>query len=175
MSEITDFTFRPVADKKPAYSSFYAFVSLSFLTVVPSVSLDKYQGVFSLVAVIFFVVAMAIYSRYLIGEYAYAVFTSSEGRAVLVVTKTSGKRVSTLYSVFLSEIRGVKHFVSKNEERVSGVKKYNYCPSMKPRETIELKVNCEGVESLVILEGTEALADRLKAVSEQAFANERAE
>ena len=177
MDEIMDFTYRPVVDKRMASATFFAFVSLSCLAVIPSVSLERYKGVASLVAVLFFVVAMAIYSRYLIGEYAYVCFTTSEGRAVLTVTKTTGKRVSTLQYLYLSEIVAVKHYASTEEKEkpLGNVKKYNYCPSMKPKAIVELEVRVLGACSVVLLEGSREFADRIRQYSVIAVANEREE
>jgi hypothetical protein len=164
MAEIIDFTYRPLADRRPATSVFFGLVALSFLAAIPSVSMEKYKGVASLIAVIFFVSAMAVYSRYLLGEYAYACFTTTDGRAVLTVTKTSGKRVSTMLSVYFSEITDVVFYPSAAErEKPRGeVKKYNYVASLRPKQVVQIEVISSGVRSSVLLEGSEAFANRLR-------------
>lgn len=162
--EILDFTYRPIADRKRGNAVFYTLVSISAVLVIASVLIGRYKGLVSLAAVGAFTAALAVYSRYLIGEYAYVVANCGEGSVMFIVTKTTGKRVSTLCNISLASIKEIRYAPSaelKAEKLPRGVKSYNFCPSMSPVNMIMIKAQSGQENMRIFLEGSEALATRL--------------
>lgn len=172
--EILDFTYRPKADRKRGNAVFYTLVSISVILVMLSVMMARYKGIVSFVAVGFFTAALAVYSRYLIGEYAYVVANCGEGSVMLIVTKTTGKRVSTLCNLPLASVKEVRYSPSqtlKREKFSRGVKTYNFCPTMSPPYMILVIADTGREKMRIFLEGSEALARRLSEDARSALVN----
>ena len=102
--KISEFTYRPKANKKPAVALFGTLLAICAFFVIYSMLTLRYRGVIGLVAVVFLCWALYVYARYIGAEYAYAVVIDSEDTAQLIITKIIGKRVTTLASFPLYSI-----------------------------------------------------------------------
>ena len=161
MNEILDFTFRPKSDKRNAKLIVLLLLLFSAGIVAASVISPQYKGVISLLAVISLMVAVYMFVRYVMSDYAYAVINSDGDCPTLIVTRTVGKRVTTLSSLSLTDIKSVeKMTVEPKRERYE--RKYNFCQSLSPKETFVLRVATRYEKYTMHLEITNEVAERLR-------------
>ncbi|MBO7303166.1 MAG: hypothetical protein J6U68_03160 [Clostridia bacterium] len=161
---IFEFTFRPVANKKPAVSVFIIIMAMSGALVIASAVAEKYKGVISLFAVILLCSAIYLLVRFIVCEYAYALVFDSEDIPNLIVTKTVGKRVTTLFSIPISRIIRIEAESAeqrRKHETPFGTKKYYYNVTMFPKETYRIYASGRGESCEIILEITPQVADKL--------------
>ncbi len=160
--ELLDFTYRPKTKVREARLVMLGALIISALLVIASVISPKYKGIISLFAVIALVCVVYIYTRYLAPQYAYAVMTSGEGEALLVITKNVGKSLSTLAMIRLYEITSVERVTDEaGKAAARDERKYNFCPSMTPDEVYAVRSSDRYEKRLMLLEINEAVAKRL--------------
>ena len=172
---IYEFTFRPVANKKNAITVFTVMMALALSAVAASAMAEKYKGLISLLAVGLICAAIYLFTRYVGAEYSYVVAHDSEENPNLIVTKTVGKRVTTLFNIPLYEIVDIRRESPK--ERAAhktpfGVKKFNYAVTLMAGDTYRLITKSRTAENEIILEITREVADRLLEYSKLARAKE---
>ena len=157
---IIEFTYRPKADKKRSYIVFFALLALSVPFIIASVTADKYRGLFSIGSVIFLIAATFIFSKYIAGEYAYAVIYRGEENPEFLVTRTIGKRVTTLYNVPMSHIYKVCK-KEENQHQDVGAKKYSFLATLFTKEVYIIKSRSRYGQETVFIEATEEVASRI--------------
>lgn len=161
---IYEFTFRPIANKKPAIVLFGLLMAMGAVLVIASAVAEKYKGVISLFAVILFCAAIYILTRFIIAEYAYALVFDSENVPNLIVTKLIGKRVTTLFSIPVSRIISIEA-ESADARRLHrtpcGTKKYSYNVTMFADSTYRVYAQGNGESAEILLEITSAVAEKL--------------
>ena len=111
---IIPFSYRKLADKRRAMPAFFALVAVSAILVVVSMSIKRYAGLVSLLAVIGLTASMLFYVRYITSDYTYSVGEGSDGKAFLIFTRIIGKRQSVMGCIPLSSIKSIQRF-TKNE------------------------------------------------------------
>ena len=162
---IYEFTFRPIAKKGKASVVFFGALAIAAVLVIASVISPLYKGLISLAAVALMCSSLYIFQRYLSGEYAYVVAYGSEEEPIFIVTKTVGKRVSTLGNFYLADIISVDK-EGKGErgahKTAAGVIKYNYNPSLMPDTTYRLTLKSRWISAEIVLEGSDEFASRLR-------------
>ncbi len=172
-NEILDFTFRPIANKKQCFPALFGLLIVSACLVVASVASPLYKGIISLVAVVGLISVVYLFSRYIAPVYAYAVIHDSNGQGCFIVTKTIGKRVDTLFMIPLYAVISLKRTAQKTETvSVYGERKYNLCPSFSPKNIYAMRASTRYEKSLVLLELTDDVMNRLLLYVEIAKENE---
>jgi hypothetical protein len=163
---VFEFTYRPVPNKRIANTLFFGILLVSVIPVVFSIISLRYKGLISLGAVALFVAAVAVYARYIVAEYAYVVIYSGD-TPMIIVTKTIGKRVTTLMSLPLSCIFAVCEKGQYDAARVKekGIKKYNFAVSILPKSAYVLSAKTRYENMLVMLEGSAEFASRISEYS----------
>ena len=161
---IYEFTYRPVAEKRPAAVVFGIIMAMSLVIVIASESAEKYKGVISLAAVILICAAIYIFVRFLASDYAYILIFDNNGLPNLIVTKTVGKSVTTLFTALITDIQDIK--AESPEERKkhrtpSGTKKYNYTVSLIPGTVYRVYTSGKEGKSEILMEFNEAVRERL--------------
>ena len=174
---INEFTIHPKPTNIKAKLAFLTTLSLfAFLTVTYMV-VDLYKGIIGLVAMVLLTVAIMFYTRYISAEYYYEVLFAN-GIPMFIVKQRVGKRVTTLSSVALSDIREVtvQNSIQRRQHKCElGYRKYFYSPTLSPETTVLIKVSSRYEKSEVRIEGTAELAETLKAYADEArllFADE---
>ena len=158
--EMMDFTYRPKPDKRGALIVMSALLVFSLGIVIASVISPLYKGVISLLAVISLVICVYIFTRYIVSDYAYAVIRTDTDAPTLVVTRTVGKRTSTLSAIALSSISSVEE--AKGEPvRERYERKYNFCQSFSPKLVYVLRVKTRYEKFTAHLEIPSEVANRL--------------
>lgn len=174
--KIIEFTYRPVTQKKRAYPLFFTLLIISGALVVLSVQLSVAKGLVSLGAVIGLTAAMFVFIRYILVEYAYSVTRGADDEAVFVVTRTTGKRISTMCCVRMAELVSVEMLdKEKKKQHTPDPKalKYNFAPSMSPETVYLIKTASRTARCEIIIEGTNELAARLLEYSSYAKADDK--
>lgn len=167
---INEFTLHPKPTNINAKIAFLVSLSVfAFLTVTYMV-MDLYKGVIGLGAMVFLTVAIMFYTRYISAEYYYEVLFAN-GVPMFIVKQRVGKRVTTLSSVALSDIREV--LVQNSQQRRQhkcevGYRKYFYSPTLSPETTLLLKVSSRYEKSEIRIEGTPELAKTLEEYANEA-------
>ncbi|MBE6635024.1 MAG: hypothetical protein E7617_02315 [Ruminococcaceae bacterium] len=159
-----EFTYRPVTDKKRAFPLLFTVVGVSSLLVAISTVVDTYRGLLSLLGVMGLTVATYILTRYTVSEFAYSVMATASDELMLVVTKTVGKRVTTLYSTKVKGIKSIQLFTKdeyKKHKTEKGRLLYNLAPSFSPASVYIAIIDDAEEKSEIILECTEAVVSRL--------------
>lgn len=169
-----DFTYRPKSDKKGAIIVMSALLVFSLGIVVASVVSPNYKGVISLLAVIALMVCVYIFVRYITSDYAYAVINTDTETPMLIVTRTVGKRTSTLSAIALSSVYAIEE-VKGEPRREKYERKYNFCQSFSPKLAYILRVKTRYESFTAHLEISEEVAKRLLEYIEIAKANESEE
>ena len=165
---ITEFTYRPISDKRRALPLFFSLLLASAILVAVSTFLPKYKGVVSLGAMLLLCATVLVFTRYYIAEFIYSVVLSNEGDALFVVTRVMGKRESAMctlpvYSIFNVEFKSGDAAKSYKPDPVS--KKYNFVPDFKPEAYFVIFAKDKGILSEIMIYGTPELAGRLKEYS----------
>ena len=135
-------------------------LALSVPFIIASVTADKYRGLFSIGSVVFLIAATFVFSKYIAGEYAYAVIYKGEDNPEFLVTRTIGKRVTTLYNVPMSHI----YKVCKKDKSVPtevGAKKYSFTATLLTKEVYIIKSRSRYGQETVFIEATDEVASRI--------------
>ena len=175
---ILEFTFRPVADKRFSVGAFIISLALAAAAVVASVLAETKKGLISLAAVIVICYAIYLFTRYIIPEYAYAVVYDSEENPNFVVTKRIGKSVTTLFNMPLYEIYKIELETDLQRRKHTvpyGTQKFNFAPSLMAKSCYRIYAKNRSLTREFLIEGTSALAERLRSYSALALAQERRE
>ena len=165
---ITEFTYRPVSDKRRALPLFFTLLFASAVLVAVSTFIPKYKGVVSLGAMLLLCATVLVFTRYYIAEFIYSVAVSNDGDALLVITRITGKRESAMctlpvYSILSVEYKSGDAAKSYKLDPVS--KKYNFVPDFKPESFYVIFAKDKGILSEIMIYGTPELAQRLKEYS----------
>ena len=114
---------------------------------------------------LFLCATVLVFTRYYIAEFVYSVVVSNEGDAMLVFTRITGKRESTmcalpLYTLTEVELRCGSEAKSYKPSPVS--KKYNFVPDYRPEAFYVAYASGKEGTSEIMMYGTPELAQRLK-------------
>lgn len=152
--------------------AFLCSLTVGLILFVLSASLERYRGVVALVAVIFIVYALYVFTKYVSIEYHYDI-AIIDGEPMLIVRQRIGKRNSVSCRILLSEITDVKY--ETREQRAAHktpeeYKRYVYTVTMGVADTVRLTVNSRYEKCEVVLECGIEVADYLASCVAQAKA-----
>ncbi len=170
---IREFAVRPVPKNQNARKVFFLLLGAAAATVALSYFLSAYKGIVQLVALIFLVISVLIYTRYVGSSYSYEVAHDSEGTPIFLVTQLSGKRQTALCRVNLCDIVGIEALTGEQYRAYKpepGIKRYNYTPTMGPAEVHLMRVNSRTEKAVVFLELSEEYCAMLLSFVEEAKA-----
>lgn len=173
---ILEFTFRPTVKRGAAATLFSVLMALSAVGVAASVISPKYKGVISLAAIALICAALFVFVRYMSGIYSYVVMYGAGGEPMLVITKTTGKRVTTLGDFPLSTIAQVTKHSGEQTQGIKaekGIRKYNFCPNLRPDVTYKISARGRDIAADIIIEGSEEFAEKIREYAALARAYEK--
>ena len=171
--EILEFTYRPRANKKRVFPLFFTLLALSGVLMILSVQLERFKGVVSLGGLVGITVCMYLYLKYMSASLVYSVMIDSNKEAVFLVNKVVGKRSSLMYSSYISNIESIQKFTKETKKDYKpsrNAKKFNFSVTYGCEEFYVMKEKSRLGDFEVVLECTDAVAQRLLEYSEIAKA-----
>lgn len=162
--KILEFTYRPTAKKQKVFPLFFTLLAVSGALVILSTQLPKYKGVVSLVAVIGLCVCVYLFTRYFLSEYVYSVNINSDGDAVFVVSRVTGKRSSTMCAVRLADFTEIKKLTKETKRQHTprpDAIKYNFSPEYRPETVYVILTQSRYQKCEITITGTDELTSRL--------------
>ncbi len=167
---IKELSIRPKPQNKLADRIFYTLLLVALGIIALTQIVEHYKGVISVFAVIAIVAALSVYSRFMSGEYCYDVMYDSSNTPLFVVRKFSGKRATTLCNVELSAIRSLDILENGKdiEPRATGVKRYNYYPTLGKVRRARLTVKTRYESSVILIEGSDEFFALLSSYAKEA-------
>ena len=162
--KIIPFSYRRLADKKRAFPLFFTLVFISALLVLVSMSIEKYAGVVSLLAVASLTATCMVYLRYIVSDYMYSVSEGSDENAFLIFSKVVGKKQSVMGNIPLYSILSIQKFTKealKDYKTDKKYKRYNFAPSLYPEVIYIIKANNGGQYFEILIEGSDDFSSRL--------------
>ncbi len=133
----------------------YASLISAALSIGVCFFIERYQGIFGIIAMGFLTAAIFFYTKYLSAEYTYELMTDSLGMPLFIVRSRTGRRESTLARLDLYAIRNLERLSRdelKGRKSDTGVAKYTYAPTFHPDEVVLLTVRSRYERSDVIIE-----------------------
>lgn len=151
-----DFKYTPSSwgKKEKAYAALYA--ALAVVPFVFSFFPIPGTGILQLIFVVFVALDMMHCIKYCLSSYTYTI-TEEYGDAMLVVTQTLGRRISTLANFKLSDIRRVEKMPASDisgyiqSKYGSSCVKYDYLVGMDRRDAIVITVRNDHTHYVVSL------------------------
>ena len=161
-----DFKYTPSSwtKKEKAYAALYA--ALAVVPFVFSFFPIPGTGILQLIFVVFVALDMMHCIKYCLTSYTYTI-TEEYGDAMLVVTQTQGKRISTLANFKLSDIKRVEKMSASDisgyiqSKYGASCVKYDYLVGMDRRDAIVITVRNDYTHYVVALAYNDEFMERL--------------
>lgn len=148
---------------------FALFTSGGICLALISTFLPKYSGLVAICGVVLLVSAITVFSKYIASVYYYDITFDYNGTPVFVVRQITGNRESTLCRIDIADIVSVERESAKERRAHKtpiGYVKYNYSPTLWPKETSRLIVEGKYEKSEIIIEN-KLYAEHLARISEE--------
>ncbi len=168
---INEISVSPKPQNKSAHILCAAMMSVFAAATVLYLTLNRFKGIFGLVAIIFLTVGIMVYTRYISVKYYYDITFDAYSKAVFAVRQITGKRQTTLCCIHLSSVTSIER-QTKEERRAHktphGVRKYNYTPTFTPELTYRISSASRLEKCEICIEITDEFADYLRSAVEEA-------
>jgi hypothetical protein len=168
---IREFSVKPKPSNNKARYAFIASMLVSFLLLMTSTLVSSYQGIVSLLGILFLVFALMIYTKYVSPVWFYDITYDTDGVPVFVVRQQIGKRHTTLCRIDLGSIVSVrKESAAERREHKTpqGVVKYTYMPSLDPAVSYRITTSSRYERAEILIESSEEFAGLLTAYAGEA-------
>ncbi len=166
---INEISYQPSADKKKAFPPFFITLAFSGILVILSVTMPKFQGLISFIAVVGLSIALYYYSRYIAATYIYSLIINSNGEPVFLVNKVAGKRSSLMFMSYLFDAESIQKFAKFGENKYSpskDVKKHDFTMTYGIKEFYVIRFKTSGLVSDVMIECDEETVKTLSSYIE---------
>ena len=143
----------------------------ALLLVAAAMITPKYSGLVWLVAFIFIVASIYVYTRYVGAEYCYGIVEGVEKPSFTVGMKV-GNTARTMARLDLDAITEVKRLSGKEYRQYKfekGVMKYPYFPTMFPYEVYLVSVRSEYENADVFIEADASFIEALSSYAQNKF------
>ena len=156
-------------------SNNYARLIFAFFTAggiclsLLSTFIPRFGGVVALFGAVLLVSAVTVFSKYVAAVYYYDITFDYNDTPIFVVRQIIGKRESTLCRIDIADIVGVQRETAKERRAHKtpiGYVKYNYSPTLWPKETSRLIVEGKYEKAEIIIEN-ELYAENLARISKE--------
>ena len=178
---ISPFTINPKPENNKAKVAVAILGTLGGIIFLVSMQIPRYQGVVSLLAMMFIVAALTISVKYILSEFTYEI-TESDGEWLFVVGQRSGKRYTTLCRVGLASVRSIEKKRRGEKTDDTGFiaklmtpafcrydyQRYFYLPTMMPDSYYVMTVENRHEKAKIALQLTDGMADLLRTYAEEA-------
>jgi len=158
------------SNKRASYVTYASLASAALFIAVCFFG-DKYSGIFGIIAMCFFTVAIFFYTKYMAAEYIYDLTTDTEGLPLFVVRTRTGRRETTLARLDIYAIKKVERLTRAElgkRKSDTGVARYTYTPTFRPDEVTLLTVRSRYERSDVVIEAPKELSELIDRYAERA-------
>ena len=140
-----------------AAASFVASAFLKTLAVIPQA-----------VGLILMVPAIQIITRYVVTRYLYRICPYEDGNTDLdIYVYRGGARMQLVCRIGLEEITAAAPLSAQNAKPPHGLRRYNYCPDMRPQNALVLSITNRDGDCEIIFCPDEKMAELLQAAAAQ--------
>ena len=161
---IRDFSVRLKPTNSKAKRAFIFCLILAFVFFVISAVLPLYNGLVGLISLVFLVISLNAYTKYLSCIYYYDITTDSDGTPLFIVRQIVGKRETTLCRIELADVVSLDR-----EDRETRIKhktpkelsKFNYSPTMDPEVSYRMITNGRYEQAEIVLEFSDEMAEMI--------------
>lgn len=163
------FSVRPLPQNKIAPILCFSAAGAGACITFAYLTAEKYRGILGILAIALITVAVFVYVKFLSSSYIYEVSADNPDDPLLVVTRRTGKRLTTLCRVAMADITDVRYEHRGEKHKTPyGTKKYVYCPTLCPPARIRLSEKNKYETAEILIEGTEELAAYLASAAKSA-------
>ena len=169
---MTDFTYKPTPQNKRAIYLFIAFAIGAVAFTILYITIGQYRGLVGLVAMMFVVAAVFMYTRYMAAEYYYDVLVNDE-TPILVVRHRLGRRDTTMCRVELYNVVSIERQTKADrkahltpEDHV----RFTYSPTVDPEITYLITTASRTEKAEITIEADEEFAAAFMACVNEAKA-----
>ena len=152
---INEFSSKVKSTNTKARTLFISTAAIAVILLVLSFIIDRFAGLVGNVGLVFVVVAILVYTKYISPEYYYDITHDSDGSSVFVVRMITGKRQSTLCRIGLAEIVKIERETRELRRAHTTPKdcvKYSYSPTLDPDEVVRLTTRSRYEKAEIIIE-----------------------
>lgn len=162
---MTDFTLRPKPQNKRSVYLFIAFAIGAVAFTILYLTIGQYRGLVGLVAMMFVVAAVFMYTRYMAAEYYYDVIVSDD-TPIFVIRHKLGRREVTMCRIEMRHIVSIER--QTKEDRKAHVTpkeyaRYTYSPTVDPEITYLIITSSRTEKAEITIEANEEFAATLSA------------
>lgn len=152
-------TFTPKRKVKAAGGiSLFLMIAAVALFALASFDIFSARSVIQLIAVVFATAAIFILAKYVIMSFSYSLCEGNDGSYDLLISQVSGKKVTTVCRIAVSDIVEVKR-IPRGDKAYKGA--YSYVAELLPRELLLLKIDDLGSVFYVKLQTDDAFEKAL--------------
>jgi len=123
------------------------FIGLAIASFVASVFIPSpYKAIGQALGLLFLVPMIQIVTRYVIMRYLYRIAPYEDGNVDLeIYAYRGGSKMQLVCRVGLEEITATAPLSEQNRKPAAGMRRYNYCPDIRPEEALILSItNADG-------------------------------
>ena len=163
---MTDFRYSPKINGKKEKATAVLYAAIAVVAFIFGMLPIAGKGIIQLVFVVFAALDIMHCIKYFLTSYTYTV-TDESGEAMIVVTQTQGKRISTLANFRATDIKSIElapvKTASEQIQKKYGAScvKYNYAISSSEEKVIVLTLRNDYTRYVVFLSYNDELYERL--------------
>ena len=166
-----DFKFSPKSNGKKEKGIAVLYAAIAVVAFIFGMLPIAGKGIIQLVFVIFVALDIMHCIKYFLTTYTYSI-TDEYGDAMIVVTQTQGKRISTLANFKIGSIRSMdvipaKELTAKLQNKYgSSAVRYNYCVTSESDKALLLTIKNDYTRYIVVLTYNDEFYSKLCEVKE---------
>jgi hypothetical protein len=167
---ISEFTLKPKAQNKKSTYMFIAFMLGALAAVILYMNLEVYRGMVGLVAMMFIIAAIFMYTRYMAAQYFYDVAVLG-GEPLFIIRHKLGKRETTMCRVPLAHIVAVEKqdkAARRAHKTEADYTRYFYSPTLDPEITYLIVARSRYEKAEITVEANDEFAETLLRYAEYA-------
>ena len=141
---IRDFSVKLKPTNNKAKRTFIVCLILAFAFFIVSAVLPIYNGLVGLISLVFLVIALNAYTKYLSCTYYYDITADSDGTPLFIVRQIVGKRETTLCRIELADVVSLDREDRETRRKHTTPKelsKFNYSPTLDPDVSYRMITN----------------------------------
>lgn len=165
---IIDFSVKAKPSNKKAKYVFVFGIILGFAFFAASGFVPLYHGLVGLVSLVFFIVALTVYTKYISPVYYYDIFTDSDGTPLFIVRQVVGKRASTLCRIGLAEVMKLEREnreTRRKHKTPSDHQRFSYLPTLDPTVSYRMITRSRYERAEILLEISDEMAEKIREYS----------